>query len=203
MGWGVNGEEWLSRDTQGPRRILTEFAEWFRREWGEVTFVLRLVFSLPCWWTREEKPNYFSPRNVICFAVVMLRVSIVWKPVHVLESTPSLVIAEPADRKLRGPDRGPMLCRDQADCVWVCRKGRWEPSWSHLLSNAQEFVLLLPYPSQHWWRQVVIHLPHLSEYPPCSAIHICPLAKFIFFYSDYFYINIKRKPVSWSNYCIW
>ena len=34
-----------------------------------------------------------------------------------VRADPPLVVAEPADRKLRGPDRGPVLCRDQADRV--------------------------------------------------------------------------------------
>ena len=42
---------------------------------------------------------------------------IVMTPENLSGSWGGFVIAEPADRKLRGPDRGPVLCRDQADRV--------------------------------------------------------------------------------------
>ena len=59
---------------------------------GSCTFVLKLVFSLPCWWIHKQKPNYFLPGNITCFVVVLrvLGFPVLRQTRHGLENTPSL-----------------------------------------------------------------------------------------------------------------
>ena len=180
------------------RKNLTLSAKWLRREEGGLMFILRFIFTLPCW-ARVKAKLFFSPGNNIYFAVVprVFRFCSAQPWEHTLP-----VIAESSDRELRGPDRGPLLSWDQADCVWVCREGRWGPSQSLCSSHAPSIcspASPLPPSSDGGRLSSISHV--CPKHTPRGAIHICPFAKLLFFCSAYFSINIKL--VSHSSYCLW